>query len=202
VGFYGGVLLALSVYITILFSLLVLALLIKKTIKPMPNPLIMEVPSYRKPLFKNVVSKGWIRMRDFVYIVMPLLVAGGAFYGFMVEIGFVKNIIGAFNPLTVGWLGLPPETVIPLVYGFIQKDLTVGMLVAVLGPNLNEFLTPLQLYTFGIASSIQIPCIIAFWMLIHEFGFKKAILLTILSLAYGLFFAGIIWRLISWIFLS
>jgi ferrous iron transport protein B len=198
VGFYGGILPALSVYATTVFSFLILAFLLRKTLKTVPQPLIMEMPSYRRPLFKNVLSKGWIRMRDFVFIVMPLLVAGGAFYGFLAESGFVTRIIEPFKPLTVGWLGLPPETIVPFVYGFIQKDLTAGMLVAVLGPDLGNFLSPLQLYTFGIVSSIQIPCIIAFWMLIRELKFNNAILITIVSLLYGLCIAGIIWRLITW----
>lgn len=200
VGFYGGVLLALSVYFTIAVFFLVLALLVRQIMKTMPQPLIMEMPSYRRPLFKNVVAKGWLRMRDFVYIVMPLLAAGGALYGLLEEIGFVTYIIEPFKHLTVGWLGLPPETIVPLAYGFIQKDLTAGMLVAVLGPDLNDFLRPLQLYTFGIASSIQIPCIIASGMLIREFGIKKAALISCISFIYGLLIAGIIWRLLSWTF--
>jgi len=89
VGFYGGVLLALSVYFTIVVSFLVLAFFLRKIMKTIPQPLIMEMPSYRRPLVKNVVKKGWLRMRDFVYIVMPLLAAGGAFYGFLDEFSFV-----------------------------------------------------------------------------------------------------------------
>jgi len=199
VGFYGGVLLALSVYFTMIIAFFILAFLLGKIMKTTPEPLIMEMPPYRKPLLKNVVSKGWIRMRDFVYIVIPLLIAGGAFYGLLAEVGFVTYIIQPFKPLTVGWLDLPAETIVPLAYGFIQKDLTGGMLMATLGPNLNDFLRPLQLYTFGIASSIQIPCIIAFGMLNRELGIKNATLISCVSFIYGLLIAGTIWRLISWI---
>lgn len=197
VGFYGGVSLALSVYFTIAVSLLIYAFLLKKILKTIPQPLIMEMPSYRRPLLNNVVVKGWVRMQDFVYIVIPLLAAGGALYGLLIEIGLTQFIIKPFEPLTVDWLNLPAETVVPLAYGFIQKDLTPGMLVAVLGANLNDFLSPIQLYTFGVASSIQIPCVIAFWMLIRELGIKNASLITTLSLAYSLLIAGLMWRVIS-----
>ncbi len=71
------------------------------------------------------------------------------------------------------------------------------MLLSVLGSDLSLALTPLQIYTFGIASTIGIPCIIALGMLIKEFGFKKALSLTILSIIYGLLFAGSVWRIIS-----
>jgi ferrous iron transport protein B len=197
VGFYGGVVLALSVYFTMAASFLICAFVLKKRLKTTPPPLIMEMPSYRKPLLSNVVVKGWVRMQDFVYIVIPLLAAGGALYGLLVELGFTQLIVKPFEPLTVAWLNLPAETIVPLAYGFIQKDLAPGMLVSVLGTNLDELLSPVQLYTFGVASSIQIPCIIAFWMLIREVGLTKASLITALSLAYGLVIAGLMWRIIS-----
>jgi len=58
-------------------------------------------------------------------------------------------------------------------------------------------LTPLQIYTFGVASTIGIPCIIALGMLIREFGFKKAMFLTSASIIYGLLVAGLAWRIFS-----
>jgi len=70
-------------------------------------------------------------------------------------------------------------------------------LVSVLGSQISLVLTPLQIYTFGIASCIGIPCIIAWGMLVREFGFKKATGLTISSIIYGIFWAGIIWRIIA-----
>jgi ferrous iron transport protein B len=56
---------------------------------------------------------------------------------------------------------------------------------------------PLQIYTFGTATTIGIPCIIALGMFTKEFGFKKAIFLIVLSIIYGLLFAGLAWRTIS-----
>jgi len=58
-------------------------------------------------------------------------------------------------------------------------------------------LTPLQIYTFGVAATIGIPCIIALGMLAKEFGLKKAILLIGTSIGYGILFAGLVWRIIS-----
>ena len=78
-----------------------------------------------------------------------------------------------------------------------QKDLVGGMLVSVLGSEISLVLTPFQIYTFGIASTIGIPCIIALGILIREFGFKRAISLTGISIIYGILFAGLIWRIIS-----
>ncbi len=196
VGFYGGIKLAFSVFATLFVAGLIWAFGIKKAIHIKSEPLLLELPPYRKPLIKNVLAKSWIRMKDFVYIVIPLLVLGGIAYGILNITGFTKRIVEPLSPITT-WLGLPAATIIPLVFGFLQRDLTGAMLLSVLGSKISLALTPLQIYTFGIASTIGIPCIIALGMLTREFGFKKAIVLTITSIAYGLLFAGLVWRIIS-----
>ncbi|GAI42518.1 unnamed protein product [marine sediment metagenome] len=196
VGFYGGIKLAFSVFATLFVAGLIWAFGIKKAIHIKSEPLLLELPPYRKPLIKNVLAKSWIRMKDFVYIVIPLLVLGGTAYGILNITGFTKRIVEPLSPITT-WLGLPAATIIPLVFGFLQRDLTGAMLLSVLGSKISLALTPLQIYTFGIASTIGIPCIIALGVLTREFGFKKAIVLTITSIAYGLLFAGLVWRIIS-----
>ncbi len=196
VGFYGGIKLAFSVFATLFVAGLIWAFGIKKAIHIKSEPLLLELPPYRKPLIKNVLAKSWIRMKDFVYIVIPLLVLGGIAYGTLNTAGLINIIVKPLSLITT-WLGLPAATIIPLVFGFLQKDLTGAMLLSVLGSKISLALTPLQIYTFGIASTIGIPCIIALGMLTREFGFKKAIVLTITSIAYGLLFAGLVWRIIS-----
>jgi len=195
-GFYGGITMAFAVFATLFVAGLIWAFGIKKAIHIKSEPLLLELPPYRKPLIKNVLAKSWIRMKDFVYIVIPLLVLGGIAYGTLNTAGLINVIVKPLLLITT-WLGLPAATIIPLVFGFLQKDLTGAMLLSVLGSKISLALTPLQIYTFGIASTIGIPCIIALGMLTREFGFKKAIVLTITSIAYGLLFAGLVWRIIS-----
>ena len=194
VGFYGGINLAFAVLITQFIAGLVWAWGIKKIIKIKSEPLIMELPPYRKPLLKNVLAKSWLRMKDFVYLVMPLLVIGGIIYGILNTSGVTEAAIKPFSFIAT-WLKLPNVTVIPLFFGFLQKDLTGAMLFSVLGGKISLFLTSVQIYTFGVAATIGIPCIVSLWLLIREFGVKKSIILTITSIIYGLVFAGIISRL-------
>ena len=70
-------------------------------------------------------------------------------------------------------------------------------MLSVLGREISQSLTSLQIYTFGVATTVGIPCVIALGMLIKEFGYKKAVALTIASIAYGLLTAGLAWRIIS-----
>jgi ferrous iron transport protein B len=196
VGFYGGMGLALSAFVTLLMAGLIWALGIKKFAHIESEPLLLELPPYRRPLIRNVLAKSWIRMKDFVYLVIPLLAIGGMVYGILDMAGITDVVVRPLSPIT-SWLGLPDVTAIPLIFGFLQKDLVGGMLISVLGSEISLVLTPLQIYTFGIASSIGIPCIIALGMLIREFGFKRAIGLTMMTIAYGILFAGLAWRIIS-----
>jgi len=196
VGFYGGITLAVSVFVTSFVAGLIWAFGIKRFIRIESEPLLLELPPYRKPLIKNVFVKSWIRMKDFVYIVIPLLALGGVVYGFLDMLGLTNIIVAPFSLIT-NWLGLPSETIIPIIFGFLQKDLTGAMLLSVLGSEISFVLTPLQIYTFGLATTIGIPCMIALGMLIKEFGFKKAVLLTSTSIVYGLIVAGLASRIVS-----
>jgi len=196
VGFYGGVKLALSVFATSFVAGLIWAFGVKKVIQIKSEALLLELPPYRRPLIKNVFAKSWIRMRDFVYIVIPLLALGGIAYGVLDMSGLTRIVVEPLSPITT-WLGLPTVTIIPIIFGFLQKDLTGAMLLSVLGSETSSVLTPLQIYTFGVATTLGIPCMIALGMLIKEFGFKRAIVLTITSIVYGLLFAGLAWRIIS-----
>jgi ferrous iron transport protein B len=196
VGYFGGVLLAISVFVTLFASFLIWGFLAKKLTRIEKEPLLLELPPYRKPLIGNILAKSWIRMKDFVYIVMPFLIIGGMAYAILSGFGATKFIVEPLSPITA-WLGLPSRTIIPIVFGFLQKDLTGAMLISVLGAKISLVLTPLQIYTFGVATTIQIPCIIAFGVLIKEFGVKRAVLLTATSMVYGLLFAGLAWRVVS-----
>jgi len=147
VGFYGGIKLAFSVFVTLSIAGLIWAFGIKKVIHVKSEPLLLELPPFRKPLVKNVLAKSWIRMRDFVYIVMPLLVIGGIAYGILDILGLTNIIVEPLSPITT-WLGLPAIIIIPLAFGFLQKDLTGAMLLSVLGSKISLTLTSLQIYTF------------------------------------------------------
>ena len=196
VGFYGGARLAFSILATSLIAGLAWAFGIEKILHIKSEPLLLELPPYRKPLIKNVLAKSWIRMKDFVCIVIPLLALGGVAYGILDILRVTEVLVKPFSPITA-WLGLPDVTIIPLIFGFLQKDLTGAMLLSVLDSGPSLALTSLQLYTFGVASTIGIPCIIAFGILIKEFGFKRATLLVGISIGYGILVAGLSWRIIS-----
>jgi len=196
VGYYGGTMLALGVLGTSLIAGLLWALVVERLIGVAREPLLLELPPYRRPAVGSILTKSWIRMKDFVYIVIPLLAVGGMLYGILERFHVTPAVVTPFSPITQ-WLDLPSHTIVPLLFGFLQKDLTGAMLVSVLGSDIPSALTSLQLYTFGVAATIGIPCVIALGMLARELGCKTAFVLLFGSFAYGILFAGVARRVIS-----
>lgn len=198
VGYYGGIHLAFAVFATLIIAGLIWFFVMKRIFKMQSRPLMLELPPYRRPMFKNVLTKSWVRMKDFVYIVIPLLAVGGIIYSIFNILGVTKMIVEPFS-FIAKWLMMPKLVVIPIIFGFLQKDLTGSMLVTVLGSKISLALTPIQIYTFGVATTVGIPCIIAFGMLFKEFGLKRSTILTLLSIGYGIILAGFLSRIISFI---
>lgn len=101
VGFYGGTKLAFSVFATIFIAGLIWVFGIKKVIPLKSEPLLLELPPYRRPFIKNILDKSWIRMKDFVYIVIPLLMLGGMVYGILDIYGFTNIIVKPLSPMSI-----------------------------------------------------------------------------------------------------
>lgn len=199
VGHFGGKILVVYLLISLIIAFMVFGFLMKRAIRLKKKPVLYELPElppYRIPSIKNIISKSWIRMKSFVYIVIPFLVIGGIFYVSLDTLGVTNAVVGPFSPI-MQWLGLPAVAIIPWAFAYLQKDLSAAMLFTVLGTDIAVVLSPLQIYTFGVATTIGIPCMIATGMLWKEFGAKRAISLTLVSAAYGLLFAGLAWRIVS-----
>jgi ferrous iron transport protein B len=196
VGHFAGIVPALGIYAIALILMIGIGLLFKRS-SSSPSPLLLELPPYRRPVLRGVILKSWLRMREFVYIVIPLLIIGGASYGLLKWFGLEGVLFDPLRFITVGWLRLPKEAITPLVYGFLQKDLTPAMLSSVFGTtNLSSVMTPIQLFTFGMTSTFQMPCVVAFGMIGKELGWRWAIMLTIMALTTGLVLSGLLLRII------
>jgi len=199
VAYFGGKLLAVYVLLTLVVAFLIFGYIMKKVLRiERKTPLyeLPELPPYRIPSIKNIIVKSWIRMKIFVYIVIPFLIIGGILYEGLNILGVTDAMIRPLSPF-MWWLGLPAVATIPWLFGYLQKDLVSAMLFTVLGTEIAVVLSPLQIYTFGVATTIGIPCMIATGMFWKEFGPKRALVLTLVSAVYGLLFAGIVWRIIS-----
>lgn len=187
VGRYLGVLPALSIYFVVFLVLLMVVRLAYKVAPGEPMDLIMEMPAYRRPSLRVTALKTWNKTKSFVIVAFPIIIAASAALEALSAVGLTEQLVPAMAPLTVGLLGLPAAVAIPLVFGFLRKELALVMLAEVLGAwELSEVMTPVQLYTFVLVTSIYIPCVATLAALVREFGWKRAVLIAITTLAVAI----------------
>ncbi|MFN2302129.1 MAG: ferrous iron transport protein B, partial [Anaerolineales bacterium] len=147
VAYYLGPVLALAIYIFDLFVIAVTARVLSKLVPDTSPGLILEMPVYRIPTFRTVVSKAWWRIREFVVEAWPLLIVGSVILAVMNYFDIATYINDFVRPFS--WiLGLPKEVGLPLIFGVLRKELSLVMLGQALGSmEFSSILTPIQMIT-------------------------------------------------------
>ncbi|RLE55172.1 MAG: ferrous iron transport protein B, partial [Candidatus Methanomethylicota archaeon] len=157
-----------------------------------PVGLIMEMPDYRAPMLRTVIMKTWVRTKDFIYVALPLIVIGSVFLEFFKVTGFIWTFASFASPIISGLLGLPAESAIPLIFGILRKELTLIMLIEVFGTeNLGSVLSGSQMIVFSLVSMIYVPCIATIAALVKEFGWKRALIISAVSVGLALLIGGV-----------
>jgi small GTP-binding protein len=195
VAFYLGPLAALGLY---LLNLIVIAVTgrILSMLMPEDTPgLILEMPPYRVPTVKNVLSKSWFRVREFVVEAWPILIVGSAVLSVLnyLDISYIFNWL--VRPLT--WvMGLPSETGVPLIFGIFRKELSLVMLSQALGTvNFGTALTATQMVVYATFVMFYLPCLATLSALKRELGTRAMLaigaLTVVIALASAILVRGI-----------
>jgi len=201
VGRFIGLHAALALYAFDLVLVFILGRIAFRALPGEPIGLIMEIPQYKKPSIKNILIKTWSRTKDFIYIALPIIVAGSVIITALDLFGFMDYLVGAASPLINGWLGLPPKTAIPLVFGILRKELTL-ILLSELIPLEIFAENPIHMIVFSLVTMLYIPCIATIAACLREFGWRKALAITVIDVALALFLGGLAYRLLSLIMVT
>jgi ferrous iron transport protein B len=198
VGAHVGIEWALILYIINLVIIFVLGRIAFKALPGEPTELIMEMSDYRIPHIKTVAKQTWFRLREFIVMAFPLIIVG-SFVIKLVEVANLLNIVADISsPLTVVWLGLPAVTGIALIFGILRKELTLIMLASLFGTtNFAQVMTPVQMIVFTLVAMLYIPCVATIGALVKEFGWKKALFITVFEILFALLVGGIAFRLLT-----
>src|SRR5208337_2488607 len=158
VGVYLGAYYALGIYVLNLL-VVVLAGHILALIWPEISPgMLMEVPAFRVPAPKVVMMKTWWRLREFVMVAFPLLVAGSAILSLIEFYGWQQFINVALSPLTA-LLGLPRAVGLTLIFGVLRKELSLLMLMQALGTTqVASVMSVAQILIFTLFVTFYLPC--------------------------------------------
>jgi ferrous iron transport protein B len=194
VGRFIGLPAALGLYAFDLILVFALGRIAFKVLPGEPVGLIMEMPPYKKPSIKSVVMKTWSRTKDFVYMAFPIIIIGSITLEALYLSGFINYFVEAASPLVSGWLGLPAVAGIPLIFGILRKELTL-IFLSELVPL--QSLTAVQMIVFSLVVMIYIPCLATIAACKREFGWRKALGITLVDIALALFLGGLAYRILS-----
>ena len=200
VGQFLGIQWALMLYILDIVVIFTLGRLAFKVLPGEPTALIMEMHDYRVPHLNTVLKQTWFRLAEFIKIAFPLIIVGSLAIKLAEVFGLLEPIATVLSPVTVTWLGLPAITGITLIFGILRKELTLVMLATLLGTtNFAEVpgFGPVQMVVFTLVAMFYIPCIATIAALTREFGWKKALFITVFEIFFAIIVGGVALRLLT-----
>ena len=153
------------VFFTLVFLYIVMGLIMNKFVKGESPEIFLEIPAYRRPSLKVILKKTWMRVRWFLREAIPFLFAGVLVINILYSVGFLQWLGNVLSPVMQGLFGLPGESGVSMIIGFLRKDLAVGMLLP-LG------MSPMQLVIATTMLTIYFPCVATFAVLVKELGIK------------------------------
>jgi len=195
VGYALGGIYAFGIYVLNLLVIIATGTVFSRLLKEDTPGMILEIPNYHTPRFKVLLSKTWLRMKDFIIIAWPLLIAGSAVLSLSEFFQWTPFINRWLTPIT-RILGLPPEVGVTLIFGVLRKELSLLMLFQALGTSdVTAVMTQAQIMTFTIFVVFYIPCVATIGVLIKQVRLKATLLIVLITvfwaLMLGIFTRGI-----------
>jgi len=187
VGKFAGPLWALSIYVILMGMLVVLGLAMHRAIKFEPTGMCIEVPDMRWPSLRQTAVKTGIRLKGFLTIAFPLLLAGSVVLEALLAMGVLQQLLAPAEPFMLTVLGLPAFTTVALVFGILRKEMSLQMLMILSGTsNLALALSNEQMFVFALVMAIFTPCLAALAVMLKEFGAKATVGIAVASFSLAL----------------
>jgi ferrous iron transport protein B len=171
---YAPIVYLLLVFTTLIVLYFVAGFILNKTVKGESPEIFLEIPNYRIPHWKTTIKKTWMRIRWFLKDALPWMFVGVFLINVLYTLGIIDLIASTFQPLFTTLFGLPGETSVVLLSGFLRKDLAVGTLLSLPAGTFSA----MQLVITATLLTIYFPCIATFVMLLKELGIKDMVKAT------------------------
>ncbi len=198
VGKYVGLLWALGLYVFATILIFIVGKISSKLMIGEPVELIMPMPDYKTPQVKTILLQTWEALKEFIYIAAPIVIVSGVLIQAINLAGWMPAIASVMSPVTVNWLGLPAVTGILLIFGILRKELILVMLAAYLGTtSFSDVLTSTQMITLAVVSMFYVPCVATISVLWKEYGWKKALIISLVETLFAIVLAGLVKRLLD-----
>lgn len=155
--------------------------------------MILELFPFRMPTLRVTWQKTWMRFKDYLFIAMPIILAGSAGLGLLYETGWIWRLTDPLSPVIEGWLGLPGVAGLTLLFAILRKEMAIQFLVVLAtvqygsqASNLLHFMTPHQLIVYAVVTIIYVPCVATIAALWRELGAKRALGISLSTIALAL----------------
>jgi ferrous iron transport protein B len=197
---YVGWAQALLLFAILFFIIIAAGLFLNKIMPGESAGLVMEMFPFRTPSMLNVLKKTWLRLKDFIYIAAPLIVAGSFLLGLLYESGWIFKLTQPLEPLAEWWLGIPAVALLALIFAFLRKELALALLLVLAAQtipgvtessSLLEFMSKGQIFTFALVCSIYIPCVATLAVLWRETGARESLAITGSTVVLALLLGGL-----------
>ena len=182
-GYFLGYWYVIGLYAFNLFIVLISGIILKKLLPGMSPEMIIDIPPYRLPTIKTLFLKTWQKVKDFVYLAVPMLIIGSVILTLISYYHLDVYINDVFKPILHGFLGLPAALGVVLIFGILKKELTLIMLYQALGLSsiamVSSVMTHTQMLTFTVFVIFYIPCVATIAAINKEIGIKGSTFITV-----------------------
>jgi ferrous iron transport protein B len=193
VAAFVGIIPALSLYLIIVLLIVITGALLSRMLPGEQYGMITEMPPLRMPRPVMVLQKSWNRLKEFLFIALPLLAAGSIALGLFEYFGVIDWFQTMITPFSVGILGLPAFALGALIFGILRKEMALGTLAVLAGTaELSLVMSGLQLYIFALVSILFIPCISTMAVLYRVVGPRYTAGITLYTLGMGVILGGLV----------
>jgi ferrous iron transport protein B len=142
---------------------------------PNTEPLVLELPPYRFPTFKQMILRAWREAMHFLFWSRRFIIFG------VIAIWFCNNfptnvapaspqtlsgMIGQITQPILAPLGINSQLAVALIFGFIAKEIVLGGLAVIyvtqennLGTVIAQQIDWVQAYSFMLFTLLYVPCL-------------------------------------------
>ncbi len=165
-GMHYGLKVVLMIFFLLLLISIITAYFLNKLLKGESQELFIEIPPYRIPDINILAKKLWMRLRNFIFEAIPLIILGIFLINIMDITGLLNYLSKTFGKFFTVITGLPEEMASVMLLGFLRKDVSISMLAPF-------NLTAKQFIIASIFLVMYLPCVASFFTLNRELGIKS-----------------------------
>ncbi len=175
----------LIVFFTLFINGILAGTVLNKLMKGETPELFMEIPSWQIPQIRPLLRKLWIRMREYFFDALPLILFGVLFVDLMQLSGLTDWVAKIARYPVECLLGLPAETTPLLILGFLRKDVSIALLEPF-------HLSAPELVVACVFMAMYLPCVATFFVMLRESGWKDTLKVVSLTLSLSFLTAFIL----------